>query len=357
MPLTRRDAAGLILASALTPLALARTTPVQAAPPVKIRAFGAASMVETFRADLLYAKALLDHCDMIVPMNDLKWEALRHDRAGFDFSGADEQITFAKTHGKTVRGHALVWHDALPDWVKALGSKQEADAELTTHIETVVGRYKGVIPSWDVVNEGIAHEPKGKALLRASPWLTLLGPGYIERAFQLAGKADPKAQLVLNDYDLEYQGPRFDARRAVILALVRRFRKKNIPIHAIGFQAHLYAERTLDAAATLRFIRDLAAEDVEVLVTELDVIDWRLPANIQERDRLAATHVKQFLDIMTADKPLETLVSWGITDRYSWINDTFKRDDNLPPRPLPLDRDYAAKPMMMVLDDYRGRAA
>ncbi len=130
---------------------------------------------------------------------------------------------------------------------------------------------------------------------------------------------------------------------------MRRLKDKKIPISAVGFQAHLYAERELDPDATQRFVRDLKALDVHVLVTELDVIDWRLPADTAERDRLIAGHAKTFLDAVRSEGTLKDVITWGITDRFSWIAEVFKRDDGLPPRPLPLDAEYQKKPLFEVI--------
>jgi endo-1,4-beta-xylanase len=344
----------LLLAGAAA-AAASLAAPARAAnrPPIS---YGAASMIQTFREDARYREALKTHCDILVPMNDLKWEQLRHDRAGFDFKDADEQIAFAKEHGKRLRGHTLVWYNALPPWIADITGGAEAEKELIGHIETVVGRYNGVIPSWDVINEAIAHDPAEQGTWRASPWLTHLGPGYLETAFRAAGRADPSAELVLNDYDLENVGPRFDRRRAIILDLVRGFRDRNVPISAVGFQAHLYAERKIDRDGVAKFVRDLKALDVGVLVTELDVIDWRLPARPARRDAAVARHVAAFLEAVGAEGNLRDVVTWGITDRYSWIAETFKRDDGLPPRPLPLDDDYRKKPMFEVIDRLRKAA-
>jgi endo-1,4-beta-xylanase len=349
MAITRRDMLTATGAAALMPLL---GTKAEAKRPSL--AYGAASMVQNFREDPAYREALKTHCDIIVPMNDLKWEQLRHDRAGFDFKDADEQIAFAKEHGKTVRGHTLLWYNALPPWVETIETRQEAERELITHIETVVDRYKESIPSWDVTNEVIAHDPLEQGIWRESVWLKHLGPEHAALAFKTAGRVSPSTQLVFNDYDLENEGPRFDARRKAILDLVRQFRDTNVPINAIGFQAHLYAERPIDRDGIARFVRDLKALDIGILVTELDLIDWRLPADTAMRDKAAAAHVTSFLEALGAEGNLKEVISWGITDRYSWIAEVFKRDDQLPPRPLPLDENYQPKPMMAAINRLRG---
>jgi endo-1,4-beta-xylanase len=333
---------------------VASVRPALAAP--RIRQFGAAAMRENFLADSRYREALVRHCDVIVPMNDLKWEAIRHDRSRFDFAAADEIIDFARKNGKTVRGHTLCWYGGMPPWAKALNDRREAERELTRHIETVVGRYAGRMPSWDVVNEAIAHDPATQGVWRDTVWQKLLGSAHVEIAFRTAARNDPKAELVYNDYDLETTDPREERRRQEVLNLVRRLQEQKIPIHAIGFQAHLYLERTIDADGIARFIRDLRKLGVKPIVTELDVIDWKIQHLAPERDRIAAAHVERFLSAITAEGAIDTLITWGITDRYSWIAETFKRPDGLPPRPLPLDDSYRPKPMMQVIERFRRTA-
>jgi endo-1,4-beta-xylanase len=322
----------------------------------RIRQFGAAAMRENFLADARYREALIKHCDVIVPMNDLKWEAIRHDRSRFDFSGADDIIDFARRNAKSVRGHTLCWYGGMPAWAKALKERREAERELTRHIETVVGRYAGQMPSWDVVNEAISHDPAAQGIWRDTIWQKLLGPAHVDIAFRTAARTDPKAELVYNDYDLETTDPREERRRQEVLNLVRRLQDQKIPIHAIGFQAHLYLERTIDADAVARFVRELRKLGVKPIVTELDVIDWKIMHLAPERDRIAAAHVERFLSAVTAEGPIDTLITWGISDRYSWIHETFKRPDGLQPRPLPLDESYRPKSMMQVIERFR-RAA
>ncbi|MFM9975146.1 MAG: endo-1,4-beta-xylanase [Beijerinckiaceae bacterium] len=315
--------------------------------------YGVAAMKENFNEDPLYRDALVKYCDIIVPMNDLKWEALRPARGQFNYTDADRTIQFAQSNGKSVRGHTLCWYNALPNWVKSITTAREAEAELRNHIEQVVDNYRGKIPSWDVVNEAISHDTAKQGVWRDTFWQKLLGERHIEIAFATAAKADPKAQLVYNDYDLENTGERESLRRQHTLALVRRLKDKNIPIHAVGFQAHLYAERTIDPDGIARFVKDLRALDVAVLVTELDLIDWRLPAATAERDAAAARHVKTFLSALSDAGPVDSIITWGITDRYSWIPEHFKRRDGLPNRPLPLDQNYKPKPFMDVISSFR----
>lgn len=345
--ITRRDAlaAAAGLAAGLTAGAAAAG---RAAIP-----FGSAAQIETFRQDARYREALKRYCSVIVPMNDLKWEALRHDRSRFDFSGADEIVAFARQNGQALRGHTLLWGMALPPWAKEMSSRAEAERELVRHIETVVDRYKGTIATWDVVNEVIAHEPTLENPYRDTVWQRLLGPEHVEIAFRTAARIDPKARLVINDYDFEHPDPRIAVRREVALRIIRRLRDKGIPVHGLGMQAHLYGERAIDVPGLQQFMLELGKLGVDVEVTELDVIDWKLPADNAARDRAAASLVATFLDAVVSAGQPRAIVTWGLTDRYSWIAETFPRKDGAKARPLPLDTEYKPKAMMKVLDRYR----
>lgn len=346
--LTRREAlrvgAGAAIATLPVSQAAASRRPVP---------YGSAAQIETFRADRRYREALKRYCDVIVPMNDLKWEALRHDRGGFDFSGADELVAFARANRQAIRGHALLWGEALPPWARAMTSRAEAERELIKHIEVVVERYKGKIATWDVVNEVIKFEPTAAEPYRDTIWQRLLGPEHIEIAFRTAASVDPQARLVLNDFNFEEHGAGVAARRKVALATLRRLKDKGIPVHGVGMQAHLYAQNPIDTHGLQQFVHEIGLLGLDVEVTELDVIDWKLPADPATRDRAAARLVSTYLDAIATSRLPKAIVTWGLSDRYSWVHETFPRTDGAKARPLPLDDDYRPKPMKAVLDRYR----
>lgn len=346
--LSRREA--LAAAACLASTGVARAAGLTTARPIPV---GSAAQIETFRSDSRYRDALKRYCDLIVPMNDLKWEALRHDRARFDFSGADELVTFAMRNGQALRGHALLWGEALPPWAREMTSRAEAERELVEHISTVVDRYKGKIATWDVVNEVIRFAPLPGEPMRDTIWQRLLGPAHVEIAFQAAAAADPKARLVLNDFNFEEPGEGTAARRRIALDLCRRLKDKGIPVHGIGMQAHLYADRPLDIDGLENFMVELGKLGLDVEITELDVIDWKLPADPATRDRAAASLVGTFLNAIASVRRPKAIVTWGLSDRYSWIHETFPRQDKAKSRPLPLDADFRPKPMMAVLERYR----
>ena len=317
--------------------------------------YGVAVHLDPFRNDPQLKAHLERHADIIVPMNALKWASLRHSEDGFDFAGADEIISFAESLDRQVHGHVLAWYAYNPPWLEAVTSPSRLERLLREHIETVVGRYAGRIAVWDVVNEAVAHDPIAEGKWRRGLWYDVLGPRHLEIAFEEAARADPSARLFLNDYDLEDDSLRTKRRQEAILSMVRRLQDRNVPVHGVGLQAHLYAERRIGADNLQAFARELAALGLEVAVTELDVIDWRLPADPARRDLAVAAVAAEFLEALGAAVRPASITTWGMNDAYSWIGETFPREDDAKARPLPFDRQWRQKPLFDVVRRATGK--
>lgn len=290
-----------------------------------------------------------DDMAMIVPGFEFKWPALRPSAGAFDFSGADAMLRFAEQRGQAARGHALVWHGALPAWFgDGPADAAGMHALLRRHIGTVAGRYAGRLHSWDVVNEPVEPWDGRPDGLRASPFLRALGPDYIDLSFRLAAAADPAARLTLNEYGLELATAEQEARRTALLALLEGMLRRGVPVHAIGIQAHLAAAASadFDPAVLRRFIRRVAGLGLDCYVTELDVTDRGLPAGIAARDAAVARTYRGFLEAVLAEPAVKLVVLWGISDRYTWMNDSrfARREDGLPVRPHPYDSEFRPKP-------------
>ncbi len=314
--------------------------------------FGVAVHLDPFRNEPIFRELLKQHAGLIVPMNALKWASLRHTEGKFDFGGSDEIINFAEVNNKPIHGHALLWYDANPSWIDAVTSPPLLEKLLIEHIETVVGRYAGRIATWDVVNEVVAHDPLTQGKWRKGVWHNILGPRHVEIAFAAAAKADPTCRLFINDYDLEDDSLRTEARQRAILQIVRRLQKKNIPIHGVGLQAHLYAERRTGRDNLIKFVRELKSLGLEVAVTELDVIDWKLSADPKVRDRAVVATVREFLDAITDAGSVRNITTWGLSDKHSWIKDVFPRSDSAKARPLPFDDQWQKKPLFDLIKKY-----
>jgi endo-1,4-beta-xylanase len=358
MARTRREvlkSAGDAAAFAVTaPTAAVAAEPRSLRPKRKVP-YGTAVALADLKADPRLARTISDTCSVIVPVSELKWSDLRPTPATFAFENADQIAAYAKANGLAMRGTALAWYAALPDWTKTIASAAAAERALAEHIETVVSRYRGRVRSWDVVNEPIPDAPRRRTDRRPSLWSAYLGERYIPLAFRLAAAADPDAQLVLNEYDIEFGDEHSLAKRAALRNLIFELLDADVPLHAVGLQCHLRGATPIDRDGLERFVTEMHTLGLKVLVTELDVMDQDLPGAVGERDEIVATQVSRVLAAVTTGGALDMLLTWGISDRYTWISHMFPRRDGLANRPCPLDADFRRKPFMDVVDQFTGR--
>jgi endo-1,4-beta-xylanase len=299
-----------------------------------------------------YARTVADQANIVVPENAMKWEALRPAPAQFDFRKADDIVVFALSHEQKVRGHNLCWHLAIPSWFAGTVSKENAAQYLTQHIQTVAGRYAGKLHSWDVVNEAIDTKDGRPDGLRSSPWLALIGPSYLELAFRTARQADHTALLTYNDYGIELDTPDQIDKRGQVMMLVRRLKARGVPIDAVGVQSHLNAGDA-PGPGLIHFVRELREMGLQVFITEMDVNDRKLPDDVAERDAGVAKTYRDYLTAMLAEPNVTAALTWGITDRYTWLNGLphASRTDGKPERPLPFDYDYSPTPAFFAERD------
>jgi endo-1,4-beta-xylanase len=296
-----------------------------------------------------YQDLIALECGTLTPENELKWGHLSAREGVYDFSGADQLESFARTNDMAMRGHALLWHSSVPDWLARTGDRDALSTSIERHIRTVVGCYKGRIGTWDVVNEPINLEDGQSDGLRASTFLAGLGPNYLPRALRTAHECDPDAQLCINEYNLEYEGSYFEGRRSSLLRLVSRMKGEGVPLNVVGVQAHLAVNAYGFSERRFRdFLRDLAATGVLIEITELDVSDAELSGGPDERDRLVAEEYERFLSVALDERAVRAVTTWGLSDAYSWLNTPAapkekRRKDGQPNRPLPFDGELRRK--------------
>jgi endo-1,4-beta-xylanase len=340
--LNRRD---LLLGGAAALAAGPARSAFAAAKPSSRRAgYGAALTLEDFRADPRLGAAIASYCTQIVPVYELKWPTLRPDAHSFTFEKADALLAFAQANRMTMRGHNLVWYADLPPWTRDIQDARTAERVLVDHISTVVSYYSGKLTSWDVVNEPIPDIVKAPTDRRDCLWSRLLGERYIALAFRTAAAADPQVQLCINEYDIESVGPRFAAKRAAYRNLIAELMDQSVPLRAVGLQSHLHGDTEIDTDGLAAFVEEIRSWGLDIVVTELDVDDHTLPGDTAERDAIVAKRVSDVLGAVTSKAPLDSILTWGISDRYSWINQMFPRADRLRNRPLPLDENFQPKP-------------
>jgi endo-1,4-beta-xylanase len=307
--------------------------------------YGAALQATQIEKDPAFAKAIARECNILVPERELKWRILRPRPSAYNFAPADQLLKFAQANQMKMRGHTLVWHEALPTWVDSSLNSVNAKQLLSDHITTVVKHYAGQMHSWDVVNEAIEPKHGREDGLRHSPWLTMLGPEYIDYAFRVAAEADPKALLTYNDFGVDYDTPFGRKKRTLVLNLLRQLKDRGTPIHALGIQAHLHRDRpdfNPDAFAT--FLQDVADLGLKIMITELDITEKKLPTDIATRDRVIAAAYEDYLSVALAQPAVIAVLTWGLSDRYTWLSQKEARADQTAVRPLPLDEKLKRKP-------------
>jgi len=321
---------------------------------------GAALNQGHFReTDTVGAALVKQHFNTITPENDLKWERVHPKLDTYNFEPADKYVEFGEKNGMFIVGHCLVWHSQTPQWVfqDDQGKPLTRDVllqRMRDHINTVVGRYKGRIHGWDVVNEALNED----GTMRQSTWMKIIGDDYVARAFEYAHEADPKAELYYNDYSLENEPKRKGA-----VELVKKLKAQGLTVTAIGTQHHdnmnWPSVELIDAT-----IAAFKALGTKVCVTELDVdvlprrgqsadvsatqqgsanlnpYTEGLPEAVQQA--LAKRYGEIFGVFMKHRDAITRVTFWGVTDRFSWLN-------NFPVRgrtnyPLLFDRDAKAKP-------------
>ncbi len=275
----------------------------------------------------------------------MKWQNIHPEPDRFDFTRADALLSFATQHDCKLRGHNLCWHNQLPNWFAQVATSENAGDLLRRHVATVAGHFAGHIHSWDVVNEAVHVEDGRPDGLRNSKWLQLLGPDYIGIAYRAASQSDPKALLTYNEYDIEQDGPKFDAKRTAVLRLLTSMRDQNIPIQALGLQSHLRAAKKLpDWSALHEFIRAVEKLNLQVFVTELDVNDADLGPDVEERDHLVAELYRDYLTNVLQHQSVKAVLTWGLTDRDTWLNARNRHQSGQLLRPLPFDFNLKPKP-------------
>ncbi|MCG6550785.1 MAG: endo-1,4-beta-xylanase [Candidatus Magnetominusculus sp. LBB02] len=304
--------------------------------------YGAAVGFHPLKNDSGLAGSLVRECGVIVPEGALKWDTLRPEADKFDFTQADYMFDFARKNNLLFRGHTLVWHEALPKWLGSVVTGNNAEQILLSHIAEVVGRYAGKIHSWDVVNEPVAPWDNQPDAMRNTPWFRLLGQSYIDIAFNAAKEADPNAMLMLNMNHVEYGK---DVRtRSATLKLLSRMKKSGTPVHALGIQGHLNMEgESFNPKAFRAFLGDVAGLGIKIMITELDVADNDFPKDIHIRDRMVADRYEEFLSAALDERAVIGVLTWGLSDKFTWLSKVRPRTDKAAVRTLPLDDNFDRK--------------
>src|SRR5262249_9114341 len=288
--------------------------------------------------DSRYGAVFSRHFNYVTAEYEMKWDPIERSRGAEDFSGGDAIASYAAAHGMQVKGHALIWHRALPSWVSSL-SASDLRVEFERHIRGVASHYRGRVVAWDVVNEAIDDITFG---LRDTIFRQNLGDSYIADAFRIAHDADPQALLFYNDYSGEGLGAKSDA----IYDLVKGLKTQGVPIDGVGLQMHVRAAAPPPDANVTANMRRLAALGLRVNISEMDV---RIGDMGGATDANLATQKSVYHSMVAAcvaEPACHGVTFWGFTDAHSWIYNQYGPD-----APLLFDAQYAPKPAFYgVLD-------
>ena len=294
---------------------------------------------QIFGRDEKEAALIARQFNTVTPENCLKWEAVHPEPHRYDFAAADRLVEVGQKYKMFIVGHTLVWHNQTPDWVFKDADGKRVDratllGRLREHIFEVVGRYKGRIGGWDVVNEAINDDGS----LRQTPWLEIIGEEYIAKAFEYARQADPEAKLYYNDYSMWHEG-----RRAGVIRLVKSLQAQGIVVDGIGMQGHW----GLDYPTPEEIETSIVAYGklgAAVMITEMDVTvlpsAWEhrgadikanyelearlnpyaegLPESVQTQ--LAERYAAFFAVFVRQADVMSRVTFWGVQDGNSWLN-------------------------------------
>lgn len=292
---------------------------------------------EKFENAEKYENIVKTECDRLTPASRLKMAFIYAGKEKYNWDEADAIVDFAQKNNIDIHGHVLIWSKSVPAWLKEYQTDNEGWKKIMKeYISTVVGRWKGKIKSWDVVNEAFNDEG---VLTKTDFWYEKLGPEFIDLAFQYAHEADPDALLFYNDYGHEYS----PKRRVGINKMIKEMLEKKIPIHGIGLQTHASLNRK--AGELENAIKVAAQTGLKVHVSELDVAinNSKKDPNMVFTHDLQIEQMKRFQEIALAMKNLPKkqqlgITTWGVGDKDSWLLAQWK-----PEWPLLFDSDYNKK--------------
>lgn len=311
--------------------------------------------------DSVGAALIKKHFNSVVAENCMKSEVIHPEEGRYDFTLSDEFVRFGEENKMFIIGHTLIWHSQLPEWfcIDEKGENVEPEvlkARMREHIHTVVGRYKGRVKGWDVVNEAI--ETDGS--YRKSLFYQILGEEFIPLAFQYAHEADPDAELYYNDYGMAHEG-----KRNAVVTLVKSLKEQGLRIDGVGIQGHM----GMDHPNYDEFEKSIVAfgqAGVKVMITEWDMSalptvnaganvadtvsfnDKLNPYSVELPDSVSAVwneRMETFFRLFEKHSDvISRVTAWGLSDRNSWLN--YWPIKGRKDYPLLFDRHFQPKPFV-----------
>jgi endo-1,4-beta-xylanase len=332
--------------------------------PSTLRALGAqvqlhigTAAIPSDLSDSTLSQITSEQFSVLTPGNEMKWQVVEPQQGVFDWTGADNLVNFAEAHGERVRGHTLVWHNQLPNWLtQGVANGTISDSQLFDllhqHITTEVSRYRGRIWQWDVVNEMLTDSNPSQ-INPTDFWISHLGPGIIADAFRWAHAADPDALLCFNDYNIAGEDGS-NAKFNADLAMVKNLLAQKVPINCVGDQGHLDLQFGFNPILMTQDLQSFASLGLKVAITEADVrtfvettdsnqtpiVSPTDPTPNHTANPAGANWYTGMLQSCLAVRACISFTVWGFDDAESWIPGTFAGegdadlyDVNLNPKP------------------------
>ncbi len=291
-----------------------------------------------------YAEVAAREFNYVTAVNDMKWERTEPEPGVFSFGPADQVVAFASENDMLVKGHTLVWHNQLPDWMSELQGESAVRDALTQHIEMVVSHfrdeYPGRVVAWDVVNEALASQ--GDTVThRDAVFYRELGEGYVAEAFHLARQVDPDVQLIYNDYGIEDMGPKSNA----TFEWIRDMLNAGVPVDGVGFQMHT---TVIPGPQGEEFAQNIARYTELGLTVNISEMDVSLCQGYETREEALLAQRVRYNDLVSAcvqNPRCDAVTFWGFSDAYTWLDRYGPCDrDDFKPWPLVFSENYSRKP-------------
>jgi endo-1,4-beta-xylanase len=348
----RRAVLGGTLLAALSPnaarsLAAAEQSLRAAAAAVGLR-YGANCDVGIATTPQAYQALFAEQCALLAP--NFNWVMASPAPDDLDLSRLEPTLGWVRQHGLALTGMHLLWYLTQPKWFTSAFDRGWAQRQMISHTSKLAARLAGQVYAWNVVNEDI--DPHGGGV-RPEGFIARFGVAAVAQAFQAAQRADPAALRVLNDYDIEGAELEAKRKRHALLATLDELLRAGAPVQAVGVQSHLRVGMAFNEAAFARFLDEIAARGLRIVISEFDVLDVAAPGAIAPRDQAVADLYARYLAVALAQPATVAVVTWGLSDRYTWLvplsSQSFARRDALSGRPLPFAAEFRPKPAYFAM--------
>ncbi|MBK0383919.1 endo-1,4-beta-xylanase [Pedobacter sp. SD-b] len=302
---------------------------------------GAAVKVASLQGDASFASTVKSEYNQITAEYEMKMNFIWTADNVYDFSKVDYLINFAQQNNLAVHGHALLWYQSFPDWLKNAGLDSVAfENKVKTYIQTYVGRYKGKVRSWDVANE--IFNDDGTLRVESQIQGRFKDPiGFVGRCFKYAHDADPDAKLFYNDYNVVLAS----GKRTAMKNMAIRFKKAGVQIDGLGEQFH-YRISTSQSQINSGFA-DLASSGLLIHISEADckVNVNDSPAYVlndvdKQKQSDFFKNIAKLYNALPANQKF-AITTWGVTDKSTWLRNSTNGNKEYP---LLFDENYNKKP-------------